>query len=187
MRTCLKLDSNEVANKFQKFLLSLDQTIHSKKDSRLLMTDDCQSRLTLKTVKTADRDISSISCDPDAIFFNVDNSKLNLIYRAVYWARRTPVWSDVDFFVISNNNNKGKIKSIHTAVRQSMKIKPSFKLFPTTPRFNDWRDHVIIWWNNIVKEGYSTKMPQLYLFGASNVGKTTFISEILSKQFLLRV
>ena len=107
LRTHSKMDSNDVGYKFMRFLRSLDPTIHSKNDPRLLMTDDNQSRLTIESVKNHARDISSISSDPDTIFYNMDTSNFHLIYRAVNWSRRTPVWSDVDFFVISNNNNKG--------------------------------------------------------------------------------
>ncbi|TAK57429.1 hypothetical protein EPO17_01955 [Patescibacteria group bacterium] len=72
-------------------------------------------------------------------------------------------------------------------MRESMKKKPTFKLFETERPFNDWRDSVVVWWNNFVRDGYSAKMPQLYLYGPSNVGKTTFINELLSEHHFINI
>jgi hypothetical protein len=143
------------------------------------MTEDNQKRLSIDSVKNSDRDITAITTDPEAVHFNMDSSKFHLIFRAANWARKTPVWSDIDFFVIVNNQQKAIIRAIHAAVRKAMQIKPEFKRFPTDI-YNDWRQKVVVWWNDIVENGHSTKMPQLYLYGASNVGKTSFIRELLS-------
>lgn len=76
----------------------------------------------------------------------------------------------------------GQIRRIHEAVQKSLLVKPTIKLFPTSPRFNDWRDDCVVWWNNYVRDGYSDKMPQLYIHGPSNAGKTTFIKQLLSNE-----
>lgn len=107
LKTKSKMESNDVGDIFFQFLRSLDQTILLDNDPRLKMTDDSQSRLTLECVKTAARDISEISQDPDAIFQNLDTSKFHLIYRAVAWSRRTPVWSGNEHFVCIYHNQKG--------------------------------------------------------------------------------
>lgn len=46
-------------------------------------------------------------------------------------------------------------------------------------QFGDWRDDVRKWWNDWVNEGWFHKRKQLFLWGASDSGKTTFIREFL--------
>lgn len=160
--------------------MSQNDSIRSLEEPRLHTTEDNDQRLTIESVKYAQREITAITSDPESVYFNLKAETFNLIYRAADWARRTPVWSDFALFVIQNFNNKGIIKAVHTATRKMMIKKPEYKRYATENPFNDWRDSVIRWWNDFVDKGYSTKMPQLYLFGPSNVGKTTFIFDLLS-------
>lgn len=185
LRICMRyphyIDTTEVADFFLEFLMSQDQTISSLEDPRLLKSEFNEDRLRIENVKYAKREITSITSDPDAVYFNLDTDSFNLIFLAADWARRTPIWSDYASFVLENYRQKNQIKAVHTATRKMLMKKPDYKRFPTSPAFDDWRDSVIVWWNEFVDNGYTTKMPQLFLYGPSNVGKTSFIKRLLGE------
>lgn len=101
-----KIDTADVSRFFVRFLHSLNPSL-SKKDPLFLRSENSTKRIELESVDDSKRELSKITTDPDALFFDFNPLKFNLFYRAVDWARRTPVWSDYEHFVISNNNNKG--------------------------------------------------------------------------------
>lgn len=70
---------------------------------------------------------------------------------------------------------------MHTALHQVKKSKPVLKFYPVEPSFGDWRDNVIHWWNDFVRNGWSFKTPALYLYGSSNTGKTHFAKMLLGQ------
>lgn len=64
----------------------------------------------------------------------------------------------------------------------------NFKMVQLKPikvlkQFNDWRDDVIIWFNNWVTSPYQYKRKQLYLWGPASTGKSTFIQRVLFAQY----
>lgn len=148
------------------------------------MTDEAnpQPRLAFKEVKTPDRIISKISMDPNARSYMMSTSGFNFIYKCASWSRQTPVPPNLanDGFVIQNAKRMATMKSVHQAIRSMIPIeKCQLKQYPTDTPFGDWRDDIVIWWNLFVSEGYEIKMPQLFLFGPSNVGKSKFIRDLL--------
>lgn len=177
------VDTIVVANFFVNFLKSVESNILPSDDPRLLITDDNEQRLKIKSVKDSTRLIHTITGDPEAHLFNVDTSEdsefINFCFAAADWARQTPNWNDSDWFLLKNYRKKSQIKAIHDATRLRMMKKPQYKRYPTETAFNDWRDDIVCWWNDFVDNGYTTKMPQVYLFGRSNVGKTSFIKDDL--------
>ena len=48
-------------------------------------------------------------------------------------------------------------------------------------QFKQWHLSVIEWWNDWAVNGYSHKKKQLYLWGPSNSGKTTFVNRLLAR------
>lgn len=71
--------------------------------------------------------------------------------------------------VIKNQEKKEKL-------RQLNQLKPVYYCF--TEEFN-WQDKIISWWNDWAISGYKHKKQQLFVHGASNTGKTTFIMNLL--------
>lgn len=51
-------------------------------------------------------------------------------------------------------------------------------------RFGDWRDRAVDWYNDWVMNGHLRKKKQLYVYGPSNSGKTTFFDLLLGMSFL---
>lgn len=154
--------------------------------------------------------VYEITKDPNAIFSNYDQKEIkafNIIWRAAAWAQTTEFIKDTDMFVTENRRHLDIIRRTHQAVRENMRIKPSLNEYPTKTSFGDWRDEIIIWWNIMVKviterqalrARYEKdelseeeerrfeellKVPQLYLYGETNCGKTSFIRKLLSILF----
>lgn len=174
------IESVEVAEFFVEFLRSLEEGVLSPDDPRLLKTDDNADRLTISSVHDSSRLIKEVTVDPEASIFNIPKKQLNLIYVTADWAKRTPVWDDNHLHVIQNYARRALVRRIYDATRKKlMKKSKHYKRFPSETPFNDWRDDVVSWWNDFVDNGYTTKMPQLYLHGRSNVGKTSFVLQLL--------
>lgn len=174
-----KIETVEVADFFLEFLKSLHEEVLDDDDPRLLKTDDNEDRLTISSVHDSARMIKEITSEPEAAIFNLKKDQLNLIYVTADWAKRTPEWDDYHLHVLQNYSRRGLVKRVYDATRKKLMKKPNYKPFPTETPFNDWRDDVVCWWNDFVENGYTTKMPQLYLFGRSTVGKTSFIRQLL--------
>ena len=173
------VETVEVADFFVEFLKSLEDGFLAPDDPRLLKTDTNEDRLTISSVHDSARLIKEVTNDPEASIFNLQKKQLNLIYVTADWAKRTPVWDDNHLHVIQNYSRRGLVKRVYDATRKKLMKKPNYKPFPVEPPFNDWRDDVVCWWNDFVENGYTTKMPQLYLYGRSTVGKTSFIRQLL--------
>jgi hypothetical protein len=174
-----KIETVEVADFFVEFLKSLEEGVLSPEDPRLLKTDENEDRLTISSVHDSARLIKEVTIDPEASIFNLQKKQLNLIYVTADWAKRTPVWDDTHLHVIQNYTRRGLVRRVYDATRKKLMKKSNYKRFPPERPFNDWRDDVVCWWNDFVENGYTTKMPQLYLYGRSNVGKTSFIQQLL--------
>ncbi|CAF1021492.1 unnamed protein product [Brachionus calyciflorus] len=85
-----------------------------------------------------------------------------------------------DDFIQSNPGRQGFIEKTAKALQTPPpKI---FRLFPFLyigEKFGNWRDQVVEWFNDWVREGYNHKKRHLLLVGDSNHGKTTFIMALL--------
>jgi hypothetical protein len=63
--------------------------------------------------------------------------------------------------------------------RLEITLRPYFWCSSGTRNIINWQTEVVLWWNDWVINGYSHKKAQLYLYGESNIGKTTFIFDLL--------
>ncbi|RNA12046.1 hypothetical protein BpHYR1_036275 [Brachionus plicatilis] len=103
------------------------------------------------------------------------------------WAQQyekfgAPAIDDIHFSSKSKEKRKNMLDTIKR-LRDLKKKQPKYRLLRpliVKKKFDDWRDSVIEWWNEWTQNPYSPKRPQLYLFGKSDSGKTSFIVALLS-------
>lgn len=90
----------------------------------------------------------------------------------------------IDHHILMQLNKKIRASDMHTIIQ--MMYSP---LANRVPKFRPvyycvgekatWQDYVIAWWNDWVVNGFRHRKNQLYLWGPSNFGKTTFVENLL--------
>ena len=64
--------------------------------------------------------------------------------------------------------------------RLQRRQKEELRLHEPIRAYGDWRDTIVNqWWNPWVREGWHEKRKQLFVWGASNAGKSTFIKDFI--------
>ena len=84
-----------------------------------------------------------------------------------------------DMFLYSHEKNRVLIRDMF---EERIKNHVRFQLKPVInlPKFGDWRDEVINWYNSWCAPSVDAfKKPHLYLWGKSGTGKTSFINKVL--------
>lgn len=119
------------------------------------------------------------------MFINVDTAKFSFAYRARQWASTTERYKESDPFVLAHPQYYKLLQSVHACLHEVKtgdleRHQDDFEYLLTIPQ---WKQEVIKWWNDWIDNGWTHKKKQLYLFGASNTGKTYFIqNEILKNK-----
>ena len=91
------------------------------------------------------------------------------------WAMKTTDYDHLDNFVIQYKNRHKWLKELHGEVRSSL-VKPIVhQPYVIKKRFGNWRDKVVDWYNEWVKNGFMHSKKHLYLFGPPDTGKTNFL------------
>ena len=84
-----------------------------------------------------------------------------------------------DLFMLTNKKSRALIiEEFEEKIRNHVKfqLKPVINL----PKFGDWRDEVVSWYNSWCEPSVDAfKKPHLYLWGKSDYGKTVFINRLL--------
>ena len=124
--------------------------------------------------------------DEHCHYDNIDNTHLGMVQNAHEWIKDqaliTNDFSEIrpDQFMLRHKKQQPTLKDMfNDYIKQSL---VQFKLKKVVlPAFGDWRDEVASWFNSWIESGIDRKfkLPQLYLFGPSNSGKTTFVNEVL--------
>ena len=130
--------------------------------------------------------------DVEPMMKNIIVSHLSFQCQTKQWAMNTTEFKIEDPFVLSNPQYYKKLKEYHEnyLLQKNSNSKKHIKLLPI---FNvpishiklieqtiTWQDKVIDWWNDWIVNGYFHKKCQLYLWGPSNTGKTTFMQELFN-------
>lgn len=146
-------------------------------------TSDLFQVATVRNQKNALKYISKEDTAP--LFKGVLASELTFAYRATTWARNTPNFAYSDPFVLQHPQYYRLLKEVHTSVhgrdmRQEKRPLRKYEIAENED-LSDWERQVVAFWNDWVEHGHSPKKPQLYLWGPSNTGKTTFITKLLTR------
>lgn len=117
-------------------------------------------------------------CSKEDVFLlsNVKVSDLHIHYRIYLWAKSTPYFKPNDPFVVQHRFCYRYLSQCHALWRRD--IRARFERFePVGTSFRNWSLVVAEWWNQRIK-AVNLKFRQLYLWGPSNTGKSTYV-EIL--------
>ena len=139
-------------------------------------------------------------------FFSVKNRR-----AAIYWAsatdidlRYTPdcsIWDDFSesyrlqmwclqnihqkfdpFHPLVMRLKKGEaMQKMLTLFQRKHHIRHKLKRVTSDIPFGDWRDDLILWFNNWIDNGWHMKKQQVLITGPPNAGKTSFIDNVLLK------
>jgi hypothetical protein len=124
--------------------------------------------------------------DADPSFKGISLSQLSFYCKALHWASNTEEFSVADPFILNHPQYYKLLELVHARVRTTMMSDHFEKIRPLSIVFNEnqcemnWQKEVIDWWNDWAINGWKHKKRQLYLFGPSNTGKTTFIHRLLN-------
>lgn len=108
---------------------------------------------------------------------NVKISDLNIHYRIYRWARANPYFKYNDPFVVEHRFCYRFLAQAHAQWRRDMKA-PFGRFCSVAVAHRNWSLQVAVWWNRRI-ESVNLKELQLYLWGPSNSGKTTFIERLI--------
>lgn len=115
--------------------------------------------------------------------FNIEN-RLSFYFRTIKWAKSVNEYDVSDPFILSHPQYYKLLKEVFIKIKEKTR-KSNFKLkrlrsiqFAQNKNPN-WKEKVLNWWNDWAEKGYKHKKKQLYLYGPSNTGKTTFINDLL--------
>lgn len=129
--------------------------------------------------------------DTFPIYKNISEDLFSFAFKARKWAKKTQRFSYNDPFVIGHPQYYRVLNLLHDEVQNEVKAstKPILSPYDHTKatKINgfkeiwpcDWPNKVIEWINEWILNGFIRKKEQLYLWGASGVGKTGFIDFIL--------
>lgn len=124
------------------------------------------SRNTLKYISKEDKHLLT----------NVSTSKLSFNYQLFIWAEKTETFSFTDPFVVNNHQKYLFLQKYHAEFRS--KIPVEFELKPFEVTYSGWAMDVILWFNEAINNT-KHKFPMLYLYGDTNVGKTSLIELLI--------
>lgn len=110
--------------------------------------------------------------------------QFSFYYLTHKWAESVEEFRYSDPYVLKHPNYYKLLEQVYLQVQQIKSYRPEIILRPYiwccthNPNIYNWQTEVIIWWNDWAINGYSHKKAQLYLFGESHIGKTTFVLDL---------
>lgn len=122
--------------------------------------------------------------DSEPLFKGINDNELSFYRSVLVWAQSTEEFDITHPFVLNNPNYYKLLEQVHKRMKSKLcnrRLQPLRPLFNVNDRdnTNSWQKQVMDWWNDWTINGYRHKKKQLYLWGESNTGKTTFIHKLL--------
>ncbi|CAF1067526.1 unnamed protein product [Brachionus calyciflorus] len=122
--------------------------------------------------------------DVKPIFMGILESNLSFYYNTIRWATTNVDFQYTDPHVLNYPQYYKLLEKVHVNVQNKNKHEKVEKLRPflnvqSEEVQNSWQNEVIIWWNDWIVNGFKHKKHQLFLWGPSNTGKTTFIHSLI--------
>lgn len=138
--------------------------------------EDC--KLDIQACRSKRNVLKYISKEDRLVYFNCKESLLHFNYRAYVWAKNTPVFRFADLFVMEHRNQYRYLMKYHAEVRKDL-INKFEGLKPMTDTYFGWALECSMWWNDIIQKSIVKKRLKLFLYGLSNVGKSSFIEKMI--------
>lgn len=146
----------------------------------------CDNKLDIQPCRSKNSVLKYISKEDVDLYTNVRESELNFNYQIYRWASRTGTFNCTDPFVVEHRNcYKFLEKYLAQHKYNSLGKFSGFRHCVRDCR-NNWTYECGKWWNdwvdrlNVGKRSYKNK--QLYLWGPTNVGKSTFIESLIGRE-----
>lgn len=111
-------------------------------------------------------------------YYNCSSSKFHFNFLAHKWAVDNPVFRYDHPFVLNHRNCYRFLISFHQEVRKKLSDTGCF-FERISESYLGWPLLVATWWNSIIKKSGQRKRRMLYLYGDSNVGKSTYIENLI--------
>lgn len=138
----------------------------------------------VQAVKSKKSVLNYISKEDRDLYTNVKTSDLNFYYQMVCWARSTPVFKFNDPFVARNRHSWQYLKRAHADFQVDFgRVFVEFR--PVISAYGNWSLEVADWWNKRINPSGVTKRLQLYLYGPSNTGKSTWVENCIGRDNLM--
>lgn len=177
---CIALEESLVSNK-------VNWHIHAFLEFResIFVVDLCEyirsvfldCRVDCQPCRSKRNCLKYISKEDVNLLTNIKVSSLNFNYQVYCWARSTDTFKFTDPFVVQHRFCYRYLKNYYDDFKfhEGFRFKGLYKSYNC---FHNWTLDVCIWWNKYYNT-FNIKRPCLYLYGASNVGKTTFIENLI--------
>lgn len=140
-------------------------------------------RFDIQSCKSTKSVLKYITKEDRNPFYNCKMTMLHFNYRSYMWALSTPRFLHSDPFVQEHRFCYRFLEKLWNDVRFEQKFSERDKLLRVETCFANWTMDVATWWNNILTK-YSVKNKQLYLYGPSNVGKSSYIERIIGRSMM---
>jgi hypothetical protein len=162
-------------------------------------TDDRIYRQGLIYVGTVKREknyiIQITNRDINPLHKGVNIGDFSFSCRALHWAQISKKFKYKDSFVLENSSRLKFLKQLHNEIEMDQldtenvnhlnrfDINNPFSHEFAPLVYSNWANECIEWLNDWIDNGRTRKDNQLYLYGDSNIGKTTFIKHLLTTAF----
>lgn len=173
--------SNIVSTHLHAFLEFSDRYFLSDiRNYVLLFSDD--SRVDVQACRSKKSCLKYISKEDVNLLTNVKSSLLHFNYRIHVWASNVTHFSHTDPFVVEHRFNYNYIRKYFNDFQLNKSVSPC-NLYQCYNAFFNWSMECALWWNSVISD-FKLKRKCLYLYGDSNVGKSTFIEFLIGKKNL---
>lgn len=182
---CIALESSSEASKVNYHLhafLEFDEPIFVDDLSEYIRSCYNNCRVDCQPCKSRRSCLKYISKEDTQLLTNIKVSSLHFNYRVYCWARSTSTFKYTDPFVVEHRFCYRFLKQYFDdfLFHEGNKFKC---LYRAEHCFHNWTLECVIWWNKYFNS-FVVKRPCLYLYGPSNVGKSTFIEMLIGKNNL---
>ncbi|CAF1071936.1 unnamed protein product [Brachionus calyciflorus] len=122
--------------------------------------------------------------DTNPLTLGINGNILSFHYNSITWAQNTEKFEYTDPHVLNHPQYYKLLEKVHARVqvqKQELLIGPlrPFLNILDEEKMNSWQGIVIRWWNDWIINGFIHKKKQLFLWGKSNTGKTTFVLNLI--------
>lgn len=137
-------------------------------------------RFDLQACKSVKNVLKYITKEDRNPYFNVKLSSLHFNYRSYVWAKSTDVFRFDDPFVMEHRFCYRFLQKLYEDVKYPI---VDIELPRCVKAYQNWTLDVCVWWNKMIKNK-KLKQKQLYLYGPSNVGKSSYVEMMIGRNNL---
>lgn len=139
-------------------------------------------RFDLQSCKSPKSVLKYITKEDRCPYFNCKLSLLHFNYRSFVWAMQTPIFRHSDSFVQEHRFCYRYLEKLFYDVKTDLK-RDDKELFRCEKAYANWSLVCANWWNESISK-FVVKRKQLYLFGPSNTGKSSWVEKMIGRSMM---